>query len=249
MIKFKIYTAVLLLCCTLTLSAKDYKASLFGVKSDGITLNTGSIQKAVDFISAKGGGRLIFYVGRYLTGSIQLRSNVTIHLEEGAVLVGVPTVYDYDPVNGVKALICAEAQDSIGITGKGVIDGQGPMVLDHIRTQITKGYLKESAGQRPALIAMKGCPNVTVEGINLFNACGDVQVYSHCLNLSIQKITIKSKTVEGSRGVVLTDSPGVKLSDSFFSTSGVELSSAGISKNILVENCINPAGKKIQIKK
>ena len=43
-----------------------YNASLFGIKSNGTTLNTTSIQKAVDYISEKGGGTLRFYVGRYL---------------------------------------------------------------------------------------------------------------------------------------------------------------------------------------
>ena len=42
------------------------------------------------------GGRLVFTVGRYLTGSIHLKSNVTIHLGEGAVLVGSTNPYDYD---------------------------------------------------------------------------------------------------------------------------------------------------------
>ncbi|MCQ5300121.1 glycoside hydrolase family 28 protein, partial [Blautia wexlerae] len=59
-------------------------------------MNTRSIQKAIDFISESGGGRLVFTVGRYLTGSIHLKSNVTIHLGEGAVLVGSTNPYDYD---------------------------------------------------------------------------------------------------------------------------------------------------------
>ena len=71
--------------------AKDYNASYFGIKSNGTTLNTTSIQAAIDYIHAQGGGRLVFYVGRYLTGSIHLKSNVTIHLNEGAVIVVPPT--------------------------------------------------------------------------------------------------------------------------------------------------------------
>lgn len=76
--------------------AKDYQMTMFGIKSDGTTMNTRSIQKAIDFISESGGGRLVFTVGRYLTGSIHLKSNVTIHLGEGAVLVGSTNPYDYD---------------------------------------------------------------------------------------------------------------------------------------------------------
>ena len=60
MIKTKFFALALLLIGTVagSASAKEYKASLFGVKSDGITNNTRSIQKAVDFISENGGGEL-----------------------------------------------------------------------------------------------------------------------------------------------------------------------------------------------
>ena len=58
--------------------AKDYPASMFGIKSNGEVMNTNSIQKAIDYISENGGGRLVFKVGRYLTGTIHLKSNVTI---------------------------------------------------------------------------------------------------------------------------------------------------------------------------
>jgi len=105
---------------------KDYKASLFGIKSNGTTLNTRSIQKAIDFIHDRGGGRLVFDVGRYLTGTIYLKSGVTIHLLEGAVLVGSPNPFDYDTQHNWTALIFALEQENVGITGEGgVIDGQG----------------------------------------------------------------------------------------------------------------------------
>src|SRR5690606_38012411 len=101
------------------IGAKDYNASLFGIRSDGQTLNTGSIQTAVNYISEQGGGRLMFYVGRYLTGSIEMKSNVVIHLEEGAVLVGVPSIYDYYRQGEFRALLYAQGQQKIALTGKG----------------------------------------------------------------------------------------------------------------------------------
>ena len=89
-----ILAACMLATCTLSSSAKDYQAVVFGAKSDGVTLNTQSIQRAIDHIAAEGGGRLIFTVGRYLTGAIQLKSNVTLHIGEGATLVAAPSIYD-----------------------------------------------------------------------------------------------------------------------------------------------------------
>ncbi len=238
-----------ILATTLSLSAKDYKASLFGVKSDGATLNTRSIQKAVDFISEKGGGRLVFYVGRYLTGSIQLKSNVTIQLEEGAILVGTASVYDYMPVAGMKALITADRQQNIGITGKGVIDGQGAALMETINAQIRQGYLKETADKAvPALIAMDSCSQVTMEQVNLLNACGTVQSFISCRNISVSGVTVKSTAVKGSTGIRLSGCDGVKLENSWFDTSGVELESAGNSKNVTVIGCRNAKGKKLQVK-
>ena len=118
-----IITAIFLLSSA-NLTAKDYNASMFGIKSNGTTLNTNSIQKAIDFIHENGGGRLVFYVGRYLTGTIHLKSNVTIQLEEGAILVGSVNPFDYEHKTNWTALIFAHDQNNIGITGKGVIDGQ-----------------------------------------------------------------------------------------------------------------------------
>lgn len=247
--KIKTFSVFLLSLCMLTLSAKDYQASLFGVKSEGITLNTKSIQKAVDFISEKGGGRLVFYVGRYLTGTIQLKSNVTIELKEGAVLVATPSVYDYYGINGTKALITADGQENIGIIGKGVIEGQGSAVMEQINIQLQKGYLKGTAAQAsPALIAMNNCRNILIDGFDLTDACGNAQSYTGCKNLAISGVHIKSTSVKGTKGLLLDGCEGVKLSNIFFETSGEEISSAGTSKNVSVVNCKNSTGKKLHLK-
>src|SRR6185295_19933591 len=112
-------------------TAKDYPASYFGIYSDGVTLNTRSIQFAIDYIHKEGGGRLVFDVGRFLTGSIHLRSNVALHLLEGAVLVGSLNPLDYDR-QGFTALVLSDSQQNIAITGNGVIDGQGRQVARNV---------------------------------------------------------------------------------------------------------------------
>src|ERR1019366_7536816 len=99
-------------------TGKDYPASFFGIRSDGGTLYTRSIQFAIDYINQNGGGRLVFYVGRYLTGSLHLKSNVILQLEEGAVLVGSLNPMDHDRKQ-FTALIFAYDQHDVAITGKG----------------------------------------------------------------------------------------------------------------------------------
>ncbi len=131
----KKYFIVLILCFQFLHSqAKDYPVSLFGIYSDGVTLNTRSIQFAIDYIHQQGGGRLVFDVGRFLTGSIHLKSDVTLHLLEGAVLLGVLNPFDYDR-NRLTALILSDNEQNISITGKGVIDGQGREVARNVRVK------------------------------------------------------------------------------------------------------------------
>jgi len=157
---------------TMPITAKDYNASMFGIKSNGTTLNTTSIQKAIDFISENGGGRLVFYVGRYLTGTIHLKSDVTIQLEEGAILVGSVNPLDYEFMTGWTALIFAHDQKNIGITGKGVVDGQGFIVANNLVDLIHKGVISDPLKYdrpretiRPQNIYFRGCRNIVIRGI------------------------------------------------------------------------------------
>ena len=174
--KHKLFTTlaiVALLLHATSMAAKDYSMTLFGIKSDGTTLNTRSIQKAIDHISAQGGGRLVFTVGRYLTGSIHLKDNVTLHLGEGAVIMGSVNPYDYDLVdNAWYALIIAKKQNNIAITGKGVIDGRGRELGNNFLDQACNGIINDPlklgrVANRPKLIYFRECKNVQVKGIRL----------------------------------------------------------------------------------
>ena len=105
-----------------------YKASLFGCKSNGTTLNTTSIQHAIDHIASQGGGTLVFEVGRYLTGSIHLRQGVNIQLNEGAILVASPNIHDYDTADGTPTLIIGSPDGQSRICGLGFVQPSRPDV-------------------------------------------------------------------------------------------------------------------------
>jgi polygalacturonase len=226
-----------------------YKASLFGCVSDGITLNTASIQTAINTLNEKGGGSLHFYVGRYLTGTIHLKSNVSIVLHEGATLVGVQSIYDYDaPGHAPKGLIVAEGQSNIGvigdlpetpsipqavapeIIGTGIIQGWGARLRENIDAQHRKGYL--DSPDPPALISFVDCDGVKVEGLTMEGAAGDVQSYRNCQNVSVARLLVDSREHPGSDGITFSACRNISIADNFFLVTGKPVRSDGNSKGV-----------------
>ena len=72
----------------------------FGAKADGITLNTKSINDAIDACNKKGGGIVVVPAGLWLTGPIVLKSNVNLHLKRNAILQFTKDFNQYPLVEG-----------------------------------------------------------------------------------------------------------------------------------------------------
>jgi hypothetical protein len=197
--------------------AVDYPASMFGIRSDGVTLNTRSIQYAVDFIHERGGGRLVFDVGRYLTGSIHIKSDVGLELKEGAVLLGSLNPFDYDK-DGFTALLLADSVRNISIGGKGIIDGQGRAVAAAIvglaHSNVIRDPLEHdrpNEANRPMLIYFRHCSAVTVKDITLANSASWVETYDQCSGLTIDGIRVDSKAYWNNDGMDIVDCSHVRI--------------------------------------
>jgi polygalacturonase len=245
----KKYLIILILCFRcLQGSAKDYPASLFGINSDGVTLNTRSIQFAIDHIHQQGGGRLVFDVGRFLTGSIHLKSNVTIHLLEGAVLLGTLNPLDYDR-KGLTALILCHDQENVAITGIGVIEGQGREVARNVVALVHKGLIKDAFRNdrpevpiRPMLIYFRSCKNILIKGVTMRNAAAWVQTYDQCKNLLVDSITVDSRAFWNNDGIDIVDCDSVEITNSYIDADDDAVclkshDSTKICQNIIVRNC------------
>jgi len=94
-----------LVCIGFVISAQAEAAGVFNVKDlgatgDGKTKDTQAIQKAVDAASQAGGGTVLLPIGTYLSGTIRLKSNVTLHFDRGATLLGSTDIEETIPTSG-----------------------------------------------------------------------------------------------------------------------------------------------------
>jgi polygalacturonase len=144
-----------------TLSVRDY-----GAKGDGTAKDTAAVQKAIDAAADQGGGTVWVPAGKYLCGTIHLKSNITLHLDNGSVILASTDNGDFDtyetlPFKSVSdnettffhyGLLVADNAHNIAITGQGVVDGNRPR------------------RRGPKTVSIKNCQYVTIRGITVQNS-------------------------------------------------------------------------------
>ena len=238
-----------------SVNAKDYVITNFGAVGDGQRLNTSSIQKAIDEASKAGGGKVIFPNGKFLSGSIVLKSNVELHLSKKAVLLGSTNIEHYIKLKRWKALVMAEGAQNISISGKGTIDGQGDELAINIIELFHAGKIdssdynfredRPSAVIRPQLIEFRNCTNVVVSDVTLRDAASWVQTYQYCNNLVIHKIKVISDAFWNNDGMDILDCKNVSITHCYVNAAddGICLKSEDFSKkrfsdSIYIANCV-----------
>jgi len=227
----------------------------YGAKADGRALNTRAIQKAIDVASGRGGGTVLVPAGRFVTGVLRLRSNVGLHLAENAVLLGSARRADYGP-GSASALIVADSQQRIAITGSGTIDGQGPLLIKDIYRMLEAGTLQDAEWKtynpwhqmrpeernRPKLIEFRHCDGVIVKGITIRDGLCWIQNYKDCSDLTIDSIRVISNVMWNNDGIDLVDCRKARVTHSFFNADddGICLKSEdprGRCEDIYIADC------------
>jgi len=156
----------------------------FGAKGDGRTNDAKAIQAAIDACGKAGGGTVLCPPGVYFIGSIQLRSNVQLHLVAGATLLGSAQRGDFsvfdrgvsDQVRDInyapEHLIYAENETNVAITGMGEIDGNGRAYFGPVTAATNNKYSIKNKWRPIQLVAFVNCRNVTLEGVTFRDAPG-----------------------------------------------------------------------------
>ncbi|SOD94777.1 glycoside hydrolase family 28 protein [Spirosoma fluviale] len=124
----------------------------FGAKPDGVSLNTQAINKAISTCSQKGGGVVLVPAGIWLTGPIVLKSNVNLHLKRAATLLFTTDKTQYALVEGVyegkraarnQSPVSGTNLVNVGITGQGILDGNGDVWRAVHKSQLTESQWHE----------------------------------------------------------------------------------------------------------
>jgi polygalacturonase len=205
------------------LLSQDYNILDFGAVPDGKTLNTAAIQSAVEAAHQNGRGRVVVPGGVFLTGSIVLKSGVELHLTREATLLGSTNPDDYQKLNRWKAILLADHQQNISISGYGKIDGQGRKLalnldslfyagqIDSVRYDWVHRRTKEP--MRPQLIEFVNCENITVRNITLLNAACWLQTYEQCSKVTLDSLQVKSDAYWNNDGIDIVDCRQVRITN------------------------------------
>jgi polygalacturonase len=199
--------------------ATDTDITKYGAVADSTTLNTKSIQHAIDDCHKSGGGKVYFPAGKFLSGTIELKDNVTLHFRKGAVLLGSTDLKDYrnlDPFTeglGIDvgwALIVAVNAKNVGLEGEGRIDGQGSALkAKHILTDTRPEG--QRWGLRPFLVRIVRCEGVTVKDVTLNYAGAWTSHYFQSKNILIENVKIVSVGVAHNDGIGIDGSQNVRI--------------------------------------
>jgi len=191
-------------------SGKEFNIVKYGAVGDGKKLNTIAIQKALDDCGNSGGGKVIIPKGSFMTGTIHIKSNTHLLVEEGAEILGSPNKVDYpyqppyntryrDIKNTHRALVCASGQKNIMVSGQGTINGNA--------RSDSKGDFQDTGNNvyRPTLFWMEDCTDIIVKEVTFRQSLMWTSVYESCKHLWIDKVRITENYFYNADGIDILD--------------------------------------------
>lgn len=213
---------------------KSFLSSELGIESDSVNVQTDKIQKVIDKLSNEGGAKIIFSPGIYITGCIDLKSNIHIVLKRGAKILGSINPYDYKrkfiknkPIspnandNSELALFVANNVENISMSGEGVIDGRGRELalavdsLHHKGISVDPKYNydrnRPNETARPKLFCLSKVNGLRIQNLYLKNsACWGVTIELSC-NIILDNLRVYNRAYWNNDGIDVTDCKNVRI--------------------------------------
>jgi len=201
----------------------------YGAIPDGKTLATKPIQRAIDDAFQRGGGTVHVPSGVFLTGTIYLKSRITLYLDAGCTLLGSTSLSDYVDSDGdarQRHLVFAKDAEDVTLAGQGRIDGQGPALWepsgrapktpDERWADVDSHSLKPKASGHPSpMLCFVRCDRLRIQDLHIENSPGWTLNTVNCSGVDIRGISIRNPT----------NGPN---------TDGIDVTSC---QNVVVSNC------------
>lgn len=185
-----------------TFNIKDY-----GAIGDGKTLNTKAIQKAIDACHQQNGGTVIIPAGVFICSTLELKSNVTLHVTAGGKLLGSPKREDYTagkgvpPGNGNIVFLYAVNASNVSIEGKGIIDGNGLAFYNGKGDNTGPGQRGIGGNfDRPHLAVFYQCTDLTLRDTKLLASAYHCVRLLQCKHIHIDGIYIYNRVNKNNDG-------------------------------------------------
>ena len=204
-----------------TFPSRDFDITSYGARGDGSTDCSAAFKSAIGACNAAGGGRVVVPAGRFLTGPIHLRSNVNLHVKDGATVLfsrdpraylpAVFTRWEGSEMMGYSPFIYAFEQENVAISGTGTLDGQADdanwwpwkggkqaparnalMKMVEDGVPVANRIFAEDSYLRPQFIQTYRCRNVLVEDVHIINS--PMWEIHPCLstNVTVRRVKIRS---------------------------------------------------------
>ncbi len=226
------------------LGAKVYNVRDFGAKGDGATLDTSAIQGAIDAANRDQGGTVLIPAGTFVTGTIELKSNVTVHLAAQGKLLGSDKIENYKAGNGVPpsngniVMISAANAENVRIEGPGTIDGNGAKFYTGKGDGTGPGgNAGQGYFQRPHLLVFYKCRNLSIRDVFLtasaYHCCRLLQ----CSYVKLDGIRIHNRVNKNNDGFHFNSSEYVNISNCNIACQDDACALFGSNKFITVTNC------------
>ncbi|MBN1359975.1 MAG: glycoside hydrolase family 28 protein [Sedimentisphaerales bacterium] len=237
-----------LLLCT-QVQARVFDVREFGAVGDGTSLDTDAINRAIEAAAEAGGGTVYFPAGTYASFSIRLKSNIALHLDQGATLLaaepngtegydraepnkwGDLRYQDFGHSHWHDSLIWGENLENVSILGPGLIHGKGLVKWD-----------RDQPGVGNKAVALKLCRNVVIRDVTFLRG-GHFCI----LPTGVDNFTIDNVKIDTNRdGINIDCCRNVRISNCTINTpnddaivlkSSYALGYARATENVTITNC------------